>query len=318
MEQDQADRSLVARVRRQTERRALQQARRIPWKTVTATAEEYTEWEVFTLWLRAVVAAAEHLPEIAARELESRAPLLLESIRTQADTLAKCKGSLAAKIWKVSHDWIETAMFCRPRRDGWLDAVRYFSSVSLNSMKAWSYWESIQSRRLTLAPHLLGDYARWKCEVAAVSRLSPGNDLAQHALEMVRSIPEPEWSGYLVSFFDLIAFSLWMELVLDIEGPTSALVAAELAKRYGGFRLGSLGSKDAVRALHDWMIDSNLVGLNRRQLLAALSFHVTNHPSYHALRSYALICHNVWPGSDVSQLPAFEEWRRAADEYVEK
>jgi hypothetical protein len=31
--------------------------------------------------------------------------------------------------------------------------------------------------------------------------------------------------------------SLWMELVLDIEGPTSRLVSKDLAGKYGGFSL---------------------------------------------------------------------------------
>jgi hypothetical protein len=34
-----------------------------------------------------------------------------------------------------------------------------------------------------------------------------------------------------------MAFSLWLELVLDIEGPTSRLVSKELAERYSGFSL---------------------------------------------------------------------------------
>lgn len=50
VEQNQRGARLMARVRHRDERRALQQAKRVPWKTVAATAEEYTDWEVFTLW----------------------------------------------------------------------------------------------------------------------------------------------------------------------------------------------------------------------------------------------------------------------------
>jgi len=54
------------RVRQQTERRALEQA-----------GEKYTDWQVFTLWLRAVVDAAGGIPAIVAERWN---PELLSSL----------------------------------------------------------------------------------------------------------------------------------------------------------------------------------------------------------------------------------------------
>jgi hypothetical protein len=53
-------------------------------------------------------------------------------------------------------------------------------------------------------------------------------------------------------------------------------------------------------------------------MLAALSFHVSHHPAYPAMRTYALHCHDVWPVECPDHLPSFEEWRQAADEYFEE
>ena len=120
-------------------------------------------------------------------------------------------------------------------------------------------------------------------------------------------------------FSDLLAFSLWMELVLDVEGSTSELVEAELGQRYSGFRVSSsVDSKKAVRALHEWAVQRYLIGSNQRELLVALSFHVMRHPAYHAMRSYARRCHDVWRDEYPDHLPSFEEWREAADGYFEK
>ncbi len=120
-------------------------------------------------------------------------------------------------------------------------------------------------------------------------------------------------------FSDLIAFSLWMELVLDMEGPTSGFVSKELAMRYGGFSLAgsAIGSKEAVRSLNVWAIEHVLGIANRDHLLAALSFHVRHHPAYYAIRSYALHCHDVWPDECFDHPPSFVEWREAADAYFE-
>jgi hypothetical protein len=111
-----------------------------------------------------------------------------------------------------------------------------------------------------------------------------------------------------------------MELVLDIEGPASGLASKELGERYVGFSLpgAAIGSKDAVRALNDWVLAHGLAIADQEKLLAALSFHVSHHPAYHAMRRYTLHCHNVWPDEYSDHLPAFEEWRKAADAYFEE
>ena len=110
-----------------------------------------------------------------------------------------------------------------------------------------------------------------------------------------------------------------MELVLDMDGPDSALASTELAKRYGGFSLAGAasGSKEAVRSLNDWAIEHALGIAGQDHRLAALSFHVSHHPAYYALRSYALHCHDIWPDECSHHPPSFAEWREAADAYFE-
>jgi hypothetical protein len=319
VQHDQHGSGLMARVRLRNERRALQQAKLVPWKTLAATAEQYTDWEVFTLWLRAVVDAARHIPTDVARELESRAPLVLEHIRLGTDAVAKGANDLGGKIWQAAGAWAEMNIFLGPKREGWLDAVQYFSSSSLRSMKAWSHWESVDKQWGAAPPNAFPNYVQWQSEVAALTRLSDGNSLAQQVLETVHSVPEAEWTEHLLGFSDLVAFSLWMELVLDIEGSTSSHVARELADRYRGFRIStSTGSKEAVRALHQWVSEHRVVDSNQEELLAALSFHVRNHPAYPAMRRYAQHCHDLWPTQCPDHLPSFDEWREAADGYFER
>ncbi len=124
----------------------------------------------------------------------------------------------------------------------------------------------------------------------------------------------------LHGFSDLMTFSLWMELVLDIEGPNSGLVSKELAERYCGFGLspGTKGSQEVVRALNDWVLNHALAIAGQTQMLAALSFHVSHSPRYPAMRTYASRCHDVWSDEGPNYLPSFEEWREAADAYFEE
>lgn len=320
MQRNQRGGSHIDRVRHQTESRALEQAKRVPWKRLAAAADEYTDWQVFTLWLRAVVEAASSIPDIVAQELESRTPQLLGRIRLGVEAAVKNGNGAGAGIWQDVSLWAEMNIFIAAKRAGWLDAVRYFSSMSLRSMKAWSYWEKIDKQWRAATPAQFPTYPQWQCEVGAVARLSNADNMAQQVLDSVRGVSEAEWSNLLYSFSDLITFSLWMELVLDIEGPTSGLVSKELAERYGGFSVSpsTMGSKEVVRALNAWVLDHALAIADQEQMLAALSFHVSHHPAYPALRSYALHCHDVWTDEYPDHLPSFEEWREAADEYFDE
>lgn len=311
--------SVIGRVRQQTVQRSLQQARRVPWKRLADAAEEYTDWQVFTLWLRAVVEAAGNIPAMVAEEMESRTPQLLGRIHPAAVDAAVQNGNGAgSRIWHDVSGWVETNIFIGAARAGWLEAVRYFSSISLRSMKAWSHWEDIDRQWRAAAPQHFPNYEQWQSGVSAVARLSNPGSIAQQVLDAVRSVSEAEWSKLLNGFSDLMAFSLWLELVLDIDGPTSDLVSKELADRYSGFNPSrAIRSKAVVRALNQWALDRDLGIADQERMLAALSFHVSHHPAYPAIRSYALHCHGVWAVEYPDHLPSFEEWREAADAYVE-
>jgi hypothetical protein len=310
---------LMDRVRHQTELLALQQAKRVIWKRLAAAADEYTEWQVFGLWLRAVVQAAGTIPVMVAQEMESRAPQLVDCILPNVEA-AFNGNDPGVRIWQDVSLWAEMNVFIAPTRGGWLDAVRYFSSMSLRSMKAWSYWEEIDVEWRAATPKLYPTYAQWQCDVAAVVRLSNPDSTAQQVLDAVRGIHEAEWNALFRDFSELMAFSLWIELLVDMQGPHSEVVSRELADRYSGFVLSrdAVGSKEVVRAFNEWAIEHALAIADKKQLLAALSFHVSHHPAYPARRSYALHCHDVWPDGCPCPLPAFEEWLQAADAYFEQ
>src|SRR5579884_1503076 len=108
-------------------------------------------------------------------------------------------------------------------------------------------------------------------------------------------MPTGEWEHLFSNFFELVAFSLWMELILDIDGPRSRFLKNELARRYPGFAFSrpELSSGEAVRELNSWAVE-NTRYLGNEGVLAALSWLVRNEPAYYALRNYAAECHKCW------------------------
>jgi hypothetical protein len=308
------------RVRDQTELRALEVSKRVTWQCLAATADEYTEWQVFGLWLRAVGDVAGDIPPLASQELESRTPRLPDRLRPGIETAVQYGDSPGASIWSAVNQWAERNIFETATREGWLEAVQYFSAMSLCSMKAWSYWEFVDKQWRVDKPNDLPSYPQWKSAVASVTRLSNPDSEAQQVLDAIREVSQDKWNMLLRDFSDLIVFSQWMELVFAIEGSHSALLSRELAARYRGFVLthASTNSKDCVRALSEWVISNGFGITNQTQLLGALGFQVRHHPQYPAVRSYAIRCHDVWSGNDRGCLPSFDEWRGNANEYCDE
>jgi hypothetical protein len=163
-------------------------------------ADEYTDWQVFTLWLRAVVEAAGNIPAIVAQEMESRTPQLLGRIRPAVDAAVRIRNGAGLGIWQDVNRWAQANVFIGSARAGWLDAVRYFSSMSLRSMKAWSHWEDIDRQWRAAKPQHFPNYEQWQREVASVARPSNPGSIAQQVLDSVRSVSEAEWSKLLNGF----------------------------------------------------------------------------------------------------------------------
>jgi hypothetical protein len=318
MPRDQNGGRIRNRVFHERERLALEQAKRVPWKQLAQAVDQYTDWQVFALWLRVVVETAGEIPALAVQELNARVPQFLSSLQPISSAAEYSTSGAGLVIWQDLNLFVETEKFIGAKRDGWLDAVRHFSSMSLRSMQAWSHWEAVDLSWRAAPPQEYPDYPQWECQVAAVDRLSNPESVAQKVLGAVRRLPGPEWRTLLSIFSELMAFSIWLELIIDVDGPRSGLASKELGVKYRAFRAPRrAGSRAVIRALKKWAI-AHLMGIADEDTLAALSFQVCNHPAYPAMLQYASYCHRAWSEGPPNHLPTFEEWREGADQFVER
>ena len=308
--------SSADRVRQYAEIRALDEAKRVPWRFLANAADEYTEWQFFALWLRAVMDVSEALPVEIAHEVKVRSPAMLSLL---GDRLRSFEPSRGGATWEVVTDWAESTVFVAAKRDGWLNAIRYFSSRSLLSMKGWSYWESIHREWQDEKPESLPTYQEWASATSAVDRLENPESDAQNALDSIGLMPEARWQMMSDAFADLTALCLWMETVLGIGQMGTALVAGELKIRYPRFDISMIqDSASAISAITDWVIAREMPFAGSQPPLSALAYLTKCHPAYYARRNYAAHCRAVWSSAHFARLPSFGEWRDAADEYFEE
>lgn len=305
----------MARVRRQIESRALNEAKKVPWRILAEAADEYTDWQIFALWLRAVLDSCDTPPPEIALETQNRSPILLTRI---ASYLHENASPLGFRIWEEVIYWVEANVFAEAKLGKWLNAVRYFSSSSLLSMKAWSYWEEVDERWRAARPQPVPDYEQWRHSALSVTRLSNPEGDIQMVIDSVRSISAPRWEQLFGAFMDLTTLCLWIEILLGMGSTGEELVVRELARLYPSFDASSIkNSNSPISLLTEWVFTHAAQFADIESLLPALSYHVKYHPAYHARRSFAGCCRELWSNGHLVP-PSFADWTKEADSYFER
>ena len=124
---------------------ALEQAKRVPWRRIAAIVDEVNEWEEFSLWVRAVVDGAGAIPELVRHELETRIPGFLARVQGEKHG-PTARSAPGHRLWNLIGSWMDSTILFEPKTEGWLDAVTFFSTMSLSYMKAWAHWESVNEK----------------------------------------------------------------------------------------------------------------------------------------------------------------------------
>src|SRR6516165_1856301 len=291
---------------------ALDEARRVPWPQLMQFVEESLRWEEFSLWIRAVVNAANGVPPVVEQELETRIPGFLARVREELDSADE----VGERLWNLVGTWIATHVLLQPKVEGWLNAVNFYSSRTMLYQKIWAHWERMTRELRTNPPADWPSYERWQNDVAAVTQMRNPDGEPQRILDAMLSVPGAEWERMLSAYRDIVVFGVWMELLLDLEGPQSPVVVRALAAQYPGFAFssGDLPSTDSVRELLAWVI-TNVVRPPSGEVMGALGWHIKRHPEYYAIREYAIECHRRWSSEPPTHSPTFGDWRRKANQY---
>ena len=135
--------------------RAAEQAMAVDAATLDKAVSRFVEWEAFTLWIRAIVAAEHKVPDMVTSCLRQKCPGFLES-RDPADL---------ESLWSDLLDWIETHVFRDAACDGWLDALTYTARRQPASQKAWRLWEQAKREWGVARPTKYPTFEAWLTQV---------------------------------------------------------------------------------------------------------------------------------------------------------
>ena len=147
-----------SRVQELARRRATRQLLRVPLERFSQARRDYLGWEAFSLWIRAIVEAEGRVPGSICRVLQQRCPGFMEH-EAQGP---KAHRKQAAPLPLLLLEWIHDRVFAKAKREGWLDALIFFSVRHPYSERTWAYWEHCEDGWKRERPARYPSFDQWR------------------------------------------------------------------------------------------------------------------------------------------------------------
>jgi hypothetical protein len=314
------ERSVAASVQRAAQELADAEARRIPWQLLEEARRHYVDWQEFCFWARSVMDSIDAVPAWLAEQIDNRCPGFLEEDR-------RCSAEHPGEGFLTPvrlGSWIDDHVFGFARKGGWLNAISYYAVRAPRYQRASVCWSQSVDRWRKAQPIRYPSFEEWlqdaaKCDDAA--NLLPE---IREQRQCFKLVAPDRLDQAVASYIDWEAFAYWCRPALERGAPLPETVASELQRRCPGF----LDFKEEVREgadllEHDWhrltawMADHFFGDAKRERWLNAILISVRNHPRAIRTMEYWEYCDAKWSPSLPVPYPAFEYWRRNADQFVD-
>ncbi len=318
--------------------KADKEARRIPWQLLLSTQSLYIDWTEFRCWVCCLSESAGHIPEVARGELQARCPGFLEA---EADYQNGKIGGERTFYMRL-YAWIQDHFFATQEQEGWLDAVTWYASRDPRYLRAHSHLSECKERWALAQPISYPSFEQWR------------EDALRSPVERtLRRKLQARWAAFnrvgskcleesLASYLEWEAFAYWCLLPLDHAGevlgasdsPPSLeqfssvlppIVSAELKRRCPGFleyeaqfcRKGAPIYPGPWVRLMEWIKANFFATEKSKNWLDAVLIAAEHHPRGRRAVDYWMAWDEKWNRDDLAQYPSFEEWRAAADSFVD-
>lgn len=300
--------STVERSLRQVARfRAIRQLLRVTWDRFQKARLEYLEWEAFSLWVRAILETERRAPAWLSTILRKRCPEFLEYKKQFSET----RPSQVSRLTLHLFEWIHNDIFADARRNGWLDAVIFYAVRNPRSQRTWAYWEHCERQWKHRRPTSYPSFEQWR---RAASKWSISNriDAKGIANAVARHL---EWK----------ALTYWIRPLCEASAEIPQHVVGELERRYPGLldlmkshqRKDRRGENLVWRRLVKWGEVDLFRHAKREGQIEAVLEQARADPHIARIIEYSERWTESWSQNPRMPYPSFEEWCRAADNYVE-
>jgi hypothetical protein len=283
-------------------RRAFKQLLSVPWIHFRRTQSEYLRWEGFSLWVRSVVESEDRLPPALATALTKKCPGLVKTERPDDQP-----SLLAVRL----DEWIHNRAFARIKKEGWLEALLFYSVRDLRSQCVWAHWERCAEEWSRRPPSHYPSFQSW---VRAAFRYDP-----------IPKVSVSRLAAAVEAYVDWVSFARWVLPLLECASELPARAAVEMNRRLPGFleagrSFAGNGRKTTATIesrLMGWIENHHFPEAQNERWLEILCHRVQDHPRYARIVAYADHWDRQRPRTHVRIYTSFGRWRRAADKYTE-
>ena len=136
----------VYKIERSARDRADDQARRIPWKLLLETRQQFVKMQELYFWARSVIETENDTPGWLRKILDRQFPGFLEDQKRRERDRPNTNSPPSVRLLF----WIQENMFSRAKDEGWFDAVQFYAIRDRRTKQAKRLAASkIESKALT-------------------------------------------------------------------------------------------------------------------------------------------------------------------------
>jgi hypothetical protein len=158
---------LERRVQDMAHQRAARQLLRVSSNRFHEAQREYLKWEAFSLWVRTIVHVEGRPPAWMLEVLQKRCPGFLQGDRQPRNTHRRRTSFLPLHLL----EWVHNHIFRDAKREGWLDALVFYTVRTPRSQQVWAYWEHCEREWKRKRPRSYPSFKKWS--LAAEKRKVP-------------------------------------------------------------------------------------------------------------------------------------------------
>src|SRR5579863_2042278 len=148
----------------------------------------------------------------------------------------------------------------------------------------------------------------------------------RRADQQARRVPWQRLLEARTEYADWQVFNFWVRSIVEAEGAIPDWVRDVVENRCPGFfdyerhyrEIHPRKKHFLWQRLWEWINNTVFGEAQREGWLNAITFYALRDGRFQRVFAYWNQCHNKWRLGKPVPYPSFEEWRRAADQYIEK
>jgi hypothetical protein len=290
------------RVGHSANRRAHRQLLRVPWDRFRKAYEEYTRWQAFVLWARAIV------------ELEGSTPSWLEAIlrkRCPGFTEEVARSEKPELLGLQLLPWVQNQVFGSAKQAGWLDALVFYGFRDTRSQGYWTYWEHCDSEWKKRRPAATPTFVQWR-RSALNWKLQGDISYAAVAKAVERFIDFEALVYWLRPLYKGAKIQLPPHVALELRQESPSLLTFVHRETSGAYE----DKSRRWQRLFNWGKGHVLSHAKKDGWLECVLLQARIHPRHVRMADYAALCRKSRLGNTSSPYPSLRQWQTDMEGYV--